>query len=71
LKAIMRPPCGARRARPAHRCLLLALWELRQRAKEAALMRELGLDAADAAPTTPTEDTDEQDALDERRKEAA
>ncbi|MEO0513631.1 MAG: phage portal protein, partial [Planctomycetota bacterium] len=45
--------------------------ELRQRAKEAALMRELGLDAADAAPTTPTEDTDEQDALDERRKEAA
>ena len=45
--------------------------ELRQRAKEAALMRELGLGAADAAPTTPTEDTDEQDALDERRKEAA
>ncbi|MEO1584398.1 MAG: phage portal protein [Planctomycetota bacterium] len=48
--------------------------ELRQRAKEAALMRELGLGTADAAPAaaaTPIEDTDEQDALDERRKEAA
>ncbi len=42
-------------------------WEtqLRQRAKELALMNELGLTAAEAQPSTTTEDTDEGDEADE------
>ena len=42
-------------------------WEtqLRQRAKELALMNELGLTAAEAQPSTTTEDTDEGDQADE------
>jgi len=42
-------------------------WEtqLRQRAKELALMNELGLTAAESQPSTNTEDTDEGDEADE------
>lgn len=42
-------------------------WEtqLRQRAKELALMNELGLTAAESQPSTSTEDTDEGDEADE------
>ncbi len=44
--------------------------ELRQRAKEVALMKELGLSSAQAAPTTPAED-DEDDAEDEQEESRA